>query len=130
MNLVKYNLPGGPETGVHYEASDRILYAGMIIELLGIGLVMWDLGETLKKFGRPSLVGPDWWLVHPTEGDIHARPLCHEHGTGQSVSSGLGIGRGVRTPGKDATSEERISALEDNLNNFRNEMDATIYQDE
>lgn len=104
------------------EATIRI--TGLILQLLGIATVAWGIYATRKFFGRPSVL----------------TLFCHWFGrfprfTGRTISASANI-EGISltldasayvwtNPGPQATIEERIKALEDNLHDVNKRLLST-----
>lgn len=92
-----------------------IRFVGMALQLLGIGTVVWGIRETRAFFGRPSLfaLGKRWFSQFPP---LKTR-IVHAKGNatlGQVTGTGRGHALSVVAP--DAPLDERVRALEANLN--------------
>ncbi len=91
----------------------RIRYLGLFLQIVGLVIVAQGLLNIWSKFDRPGL----WATIKEgwARGPWHVRTRYVElAGTSNSMSSGAGyITTGVRP---DASPEERLAALEENVN--------------
>lgn len=91
-----------------------IRLTGLILQLLGIGTVIWGISETSALFGHPSFAekAKSWLERFP----FRRRNIVIAAGAG-SLSAMTGKARGYVTqgPGPNPTIESRIEALERNI---------------
>ncbi len=94
------------------EAVVRI--TGMVLELLGIGTVVWGIRETRAFFGRPSLLtlAQQWFTRVPP---FRRQIVTSSSDTAVGTARGSSNTYALSTIGPDATADERLLALETNL---------------
>lgn len=91
-----------------------IRLTGLVLQLLGIGTVIWGISETRALFGHPSLV----WKARAWLGRF---PLLRRSvvvpARGVSASTAVGTARAVAMhfPGTNPTIDDRVEALERNI---------------
>ncbi len=94
------------------EATIRIM--GLILQLLGIGTVIWDINSTRKEFGHPGAfkVWHRRLRSFPLFGNQAGTATGHA-----TLPAMISSGRAHQTvsAGPEAKSEERLQALEENL---------------
>lgn len=100
---------------IHYEADqDTIKIFGMILQLLGIGTVLWDINSTRKQFDQPNIIKV--WYER-----LISFPRIAKQGNIGNLNVELpqmsGSARIYQTESilPEATTEERLMALEKNL---------------
>jgi hypothetical protein len=105
-----------------------ILYAGTILELLGLVLVAIGLSDLRRLFGRPSATT----LVIGWFGQFVAafRPPRAVEGRASATgtSSIRAAGRTIHGAGPGAPIEDRVQALELNVSALRDELDRGVQQ--
>lgn len=91
-----------------------IRLTGLVLQLLGIGTVIWGISETRALFGHPSFAkkAKSWLERFP----LRRRNIVIAAGAG-SLAAITGKARGYATqgPGPNPTIEARIEALEKNI---------------
>jgi len=97
-----------------YPSEKVIRYAGLILQLLGIGTVIWGISLTRALFGHPSFAAKALsWLQHC--------PLLKRNvvfGAGMAaiaVIGGKARAYQSHSPGPDATIDQRLDSLERNI---------------
>lgn len=102
----------------------RIRLTGLVLQLLGIGTVIWGISETRELFGHPSFASKaTQWL--------HRFPLLRRDvvlavsGVSMSASFGKARAFGTHGPGENPTTEARLAALEKNINALHDRITAT-----
>lgn len=101
--------------GIRYGADESMIrITGMILQLLGIGTVAWDINSTRKEFGHPGVlkVWHQRLRRFPLFGKQAVTGTCDAT---LPALTGSVRGRKSVSAGPEATNEERIQALEDNL---------------
>lgn len=101
--------------GIRYGANeDMIRVSGMALQLLGIGTVAWDINATRKEFGHPGvlMVWHQRLKRFPLFGKQAVTSTCHATLPAMTCS---GRAHQSVNAGPEATTEERIRALEENL---------------
>ena len=101
-----------------------IRWAGMILQLLGIGTVILGIEETRRLFGRPNTIASSWhWLKRfPPFGGRTITASIHATRSGRSAS-----GRGYM-PAKidpNASIESRVEILEKNIERLHERISTT-----
>ena len=104
---------------------DAVLYGGMALEVFGVILVIYDMNQTTKQFGRPSPVSQtlDWFGRLPAIFG-HTRRVGGAW-TPKSVSRACFPGGSVFS-NDGITTEDRLEALERNLAILGSEVDSKI----
>jgi hypothetical protein len=102
-----------------YEQSVR--YAGLGLQLLGIGMVAWGIRETRDLFGHPTffLRARRWLSDFPPYG---GRIVSVSAQATLGVAIARARGSVWSTAGADATVEQRLNALEKNLRSVRDDL--------
>jgi len=102
----------------------EVRITGLLLQILGIGTVAWDIRETRKLFGRPTLMGQfqAWLRRFPAYGgrDVSASvnitiPGASLHARGYAAAAAR----------SNASVEERIDALEKNVTLVNARIDQT-----
>lgn len=97
-----------------HTAESVIRLTGLVLQLLGIGTVIWGISKTRALFGHPS-------LASKTRAWLSRFPLLRRNvviaAASTTLSLGVGKARGYVThrPGADPTIEARLDALEKNV---------------
>jgi len=105
---------------IWWPQEDVIRYAGLGLQLAGIGTVWWGIRETRKLFDHPSFLKQvaHWWGERPRYGGrVIAVGMS---ATAAAVGSARGFAWNVT--GSAATLDQRIEALEKNLERVRDDL--------
>ena len=104
------------------EATIRI--TGLVLQLLGIGTVAWGIRVTRKFFGRPSILTllRQWFNHFPRFAGRTIAATANIHAISMT---GNARGHVWRHPGPDATIEDRVKAIEDNLQDVNQRLCST-----
>ena len=91
-----------------------IRIVGLVLQLMGIGTVIWGISETRNLFGHPSLSSKvRAWLG---EFPLRRRPIVINASVGAfGSSSAKARGYATHGPGPSPTTETRLDALEKNI---------------
>ena len=103
-------------------AEDRVRYCGLILQLLGIGTVVFGIMSKRRLFRRPSLLENvrHWLSRRPRWGVTQHTILSPATGSlSLSGTARLSVWRGV---GPTASLEDRVAAAEANLITLRSEL--------
>ena len=116
---------GLPVAASFWWPSENIIrYAGLWLQLFGIGTVAWGIRKTHRLFGHPSFWDQVRQSVHQW---LHDRPKYRqdtviELDSGSVAVSGVGLRPFVwSSAGPEATPEQRLDALEENLERVRDD---------
>ena len=94
-----------------------IRLTGLVLQLLGIGTVIWGISETRALFGYPS-------FTSKTKGCLGSFPLFRRNvvvavsGETLSVIGGKAMVYGTHGSGANSTNETRLDALEKNISSI------------
>jgi len=95
--------------------SEKVIrYAGLILQLLGIGTVIWGVSLTRALFGHPSFAAKvlSWLKQFP----LRKRTVIFGAGIGAvAMISGKARAYQSHTPAENATIEQRLDSLERNI---------------
>jgi hypothetical protein len=110
--------------GLSANTSAGVRYAGMMLQIFGLGTVAIGLSQVRRSFGRPSLVEKVVaWFRQLVAAFLPPKPI-----TGQANAGGVvtvaGEARVVVRAGPDASLDRRVTILEENLDRLRDEIDA------
>jgi hypothetical protein len=106
------------------ELSETVRYAGTALQVLGLATVAYGLSQTRQLFGRPSLRSNICgWFRKLAEAFVAPKPVSLQVSNGVIASVGLDA-QLVRVAGEEASLEHRVSVLEKNLNQLRDELNA------
>jgi len=103
-------------------AENRVRYCGLVLQVLGIGTVVFGITSKRRLFGRPSLLEHvrNWLSKRPRWGVARQFVLVAEPASlSLSGSARLSVWRGV---GPEASLEDRMAAAEANLTTLRTEL--------
>src|SRR5262245_27008713 len=94
----------------------RVRWAGLVLQLAGLSTVAWGLRETRKRFGKPSFL-TELWAARPR----WRRDINIVVGAGNINLEGARVDA-VGTVGfpPDATLEQKVAAIQSNLENLHN----------
>jgi len=105
------------------DVSATVRYAGTSLQVLGLATVAIGLSETRRLFGRPSLPRKiSGWFRRLAAAFTIPKPQTLQVSNGV-IASVTGKGRMVRGLGQGASLEDRVSLLEEDLNQLRDELD-------
>ncbi len=98
--------------------------AGGFLELLGVGTVALGIRQTRMQFGRPSVIDQTWnwlrsfprWRAPDVRGSV---------GTSLTSTYAIARGYGWKNAPPDATTEERLAVVEENLEGLLKRFDST-----
>lgn len=92
----------------------RVRRVGWILEIFGVGTVMWDLRSRRVQFGKPSMVvwAKGWLRRFPS---IRSRVVTSAAIGAGGIGSSTAFGRASVLPGKDASLQQRVEFLENAL---------------
>lgn len=106
-------------------SEQRVRFAGWFLEICGLMTVAWGLRETRRQFGRPGLgfLLRSWWDRRPR---FRARVVAGSASI--SLGAALASGRGYtwREAPKNASVEERLGALEANVKDVSDRVNAAL----
>lgn len=106
-----------------------IVYAGTLLDCFGLLLVAKGITDTRKRFGQPSLLGRvrRWFglLASAFRGEKHQKIIT---ATGRFKLKGGDVSVKIGAP-ENATIEQRVQVLEQNLDFLREEQRKTIDRD-
>lgn len=95
--------------------SEKVIrYAGLILQLLGIGTVIWGISLTRALFGHPSFAAKvlSWLVRFP----LRKRTVIFGAGAGVlAMISGKARAYQSHNPAENATIEQRLDSLERNI---------------
>ncbi|TKR29597.1 hypothetical protein FCE95_15830 [Luteimonas gilva] len=96
-----------------------IRLTGMVLQLLGIGTVIWGISTTRSLFGHPSVLQKikTWFKSFPL---FRRNAVVTATGSGTFVLSGGGRSYGTYGAGANPTIESRLDALEKNISVLHN----------
>lgn len=95
-------------------SESAIRWTGLVLQLLGVGTVAWGLRAARKLFGHLSLAAKarSWLSRFP----LHKRNVIHSSSVIFDGGSVVSIkGHATHKPSPDATMEQRLDALERNI---------------
>lgn len=101
-----------------------IRLTGLVLQLLGIGTVIWGISETRALFGHPSFAAKakSWLERFP----LRRRNIVLAAGAATlSAITGKGRGYGTQGPGPNPTIETRVDALEKNISLIHERISST-----
>jgi hypothetical protein len=110
--------------GVMMSASglDRVRWAGMVLQLLGVGTVAWGVRHVRRLFGRPSVIEKTAaWFRRLLAAFIPPKPSTVQ-ATAEGVATATGRVSAVVIAGPNASLERRVEVLGRNLDRLRDEM--------
>jgi hypothetical protein len=98
----------------HHTSEPIIRLTGLVLQLLGIGTVIWGISETRALFGHPSLTSKAraWLGRFPL---WRRNVVIAAIGSIESTDVAKARGYGTHGPGINPTIETRVSALEKNI---------------
>jgi hypothetical protein len=97
---------------------------GLVLQLLGIGTVIWGISETRALFGHASLTSKAkaWLGRFPL---LHRNVVVAAVGAALSVIGGKARAYGTHGPGANPTIEARLEALEKNVTSIHERISQT-----
>jgi hypothetical protein len=101
-----------------------IRLTGLVLQLLGIGTVIWGISETRALFGHPSFASKAraWLSRFPL---LRRNVVVAVGGISSSASTVKGRAYGTHGLGANPTIEDRIEALEKNVNSIHERISQT-----
>lgn len=110
--------------GLSANTSAGVRCAGTMLQIFGLGTVAIGLSQVRRSFGRPSLVEKVVaWLRQLAAAFLPPKPItlqAHIRG----VATASGEARAIVRAGPGASLDRRVTILEENLNQLRDEIDA------
>lgn len=101
-----------------------IRLTGLVLQLLGIGTVIWGISETRALFGHPSIKSKakSWLIRFPL---LHRNIVMSASCVSSSSSFGKARGYGIQGAGENPTIETRVEALEKNVTSIHKRISET-----